>query len=753
MKLVKFFLITFLAPLAGLCQNIDSLEALVKKHTKEDTARVNILTELAFELRGDDIIRSRALAEESLKLARRLKYPSGEVMSLVALAHSNIRAGDVSLALQNGRHAVELSEQISDSYFKTNALWTLGFIYFRQGDYSTAIQNLKQAQASNRNDSDLRAAAITLQVLGRCYENIGDYSTSLQYALQSLNVSKKANYRSAISFSFGTIGNTYSLLGDYEQALNYLHKALNEAELGRVKRAKSFVLNSIGETYRMQGNYAKAIEAYEESIKVDENTHDTSSILANKGSLSEVYERLGKHRLAFRYAREALESIGDSAEKSKIQITLARAYLHTNKPDSALYYGKVGLAGAQKIGRKGFSRDACQIISEIYLWRNDYANAYRYQILYSNYKDSIASDQAARRAALVQYQSDLDKKQSEIDLLSKNSQLQTEAARRQKQLLIVSLGGVLLLSLSALALVRSNRQKNRNNIQLIRLNEQINGQKEEIVAQRDDLEQTLTKLKSAQAQLVQSEKMASLGELTAGIAHEIQNPLNFINNFSEVNKELLQEMHDEIEKGNMVEVRAIAMSLIDNEEKINHHGKRAEGIVKGMLQHSRKSSGVKEPTDINALADEYLRLAYHGLRAKDKSFNATIKTEFDQSIGKIDVIPQDIGRVILNLITNAFYAVDEKRKHGPETYGPTVSVLTKRIDNKIQIAVRDNGDGIPTHIIDKIFQPFFTTKPTGQGTGLGLSMSYDIITKTHGGELKVNTREGEYAEFKIILPA
>jgi signal transduction histidine kinase len=256
------------------------------------------------------------------------------------------------------------------------------------------------------------------------------------------------------------------------------------------------------------------------------------------------------------------------------------------------------------------------------------------------------------------------------------------------------------------------------------------------------IESTLKDLRATQTQLIQSEKMASLGELTAGIAHEIQNPLNFVNNFSEVSTELVDEMNEEINKGNLEDAKQIASDLKDNLSKINHHGKRAGDIVKGMLQHSRSSSGVKEPTDINKLADEYLRLAYHGLRAKDKSFNATMITDYDDSIGMIDVIPQDMGRVILNLITNAFYVVDEKKRQIGLDYEPTVSVSTKRNGNHVFISVKDNGNGIPPKVLDKIFQPFFTTKPTGQGTGLGLSLSYDIV-KAHGGELKVETKEGE----------
>jgi len=275
---------------------------------------------------------------------------------------------------------------------------------------------------------------------------------------------------------------------------------------------------------------------------------------------------------------------------------------------------------------------------------------------------------------------------------------------------------------------------------------------EEKVAHRtQQLQQSLENLKATQQQLIQSEKMASLGELTAGIAHEIQNPLNFVNNFSEVNKELVDELEQEADKGNLEEVKAIAKDIKDNEEKIIHHGKRADAIVKGMLQHSRSSSGVKEPTDINALCDEYLRLAYHGLRAKDKSFSAKYETDFDSSIGKINIVPQDIGRVLLNLINNAFYVVTEKKQQLDGNYEPTVSVSTKRLQDKVEIKVKDNGTGVPQKVLDKIFQPFFTTKPTGQGTGLGLSLSYDII-KAHGGEIKVETKEGEGAEFVIQLP-
>ncbi|MGB5507605.1 sensor histidine kinase, partial [Robiginitalea sp.] len=259
-------------------------------------------------------------------------------------------------------------------------------------------------------------------------------------------------------------------------------------------------------------------------------------------------------------------------------------------------------------------------------------------------------------------------------------------------------------------------------------------------------------LKATQSQLIHAEKMASLGELTAGIAHEIQNPLNFVNNFSEVNSELIREMKEELDKGNLEEVQSLADDIDENEKKILFHGKRADSIVKGMLQHSRSSDGKKASTDLNTLVDEYLRLAYHGLRAKDKSFNAAMETDFDPDIGKISVVPQELGRVILNLLTNAFYAVNQKKQEGIPGYEPTVKIRTHKTKHGVEIHVTDNGNGIPEKVREKVFQPFFSTKPTGEGTGLGLSMSYDIITKGHGGDLQVHSDERKGTTFTITLP-
>ncbi len=347
--------------------------------------------------------------------------------------------------------------------------------------------------------------------------------------------------------------------------------------------------------------------------------------------------------------------------------------------------------------------------------------------------------------------------QTILNLIQQSDSLTTE----QKEIIAKSVKSAdKELEITAFKLDRTEKVKRTTAILLEETIEELELKRKAIEETNAALTKSLDELKATQAQLIQSEKMASLGELTAGIAHEIQNPLNFVNNFSEINQELIEELKTEKEKAKSERDDALEADLLhnlaENERKISHHGKRADAIVKGMLQHSRSSTGAKEPTDINALVDEYLRLSYHGLRAKDSTFNATMETDYDTSIGNVDIIPQDIGRVVLNLINNACYAVNEQQKACQAEpveagYVPTVSITTKKEGDKILISIKDNGPGIPSPIKDKIFQPFFTTKPTGQGTGLGLSLSYDIV-KAHGGELKVEAKQDEGSLFTIQIP-
>jgi signal transduction histidine kinase len=420
---------------------------------------------------------------------------------------------------------------------------------------------------------------------------------------------------------------------------------------------------------------------------------------------------------------------------------LARYYLSKGNKDSSLYYAYKQLDISRRMGGvSAFGYHVGVAFENLYLvyqLRNQPDSAYKYLALTQRTNDSI---NRAKIESLAEFQKLTLNEQQRLQNAEKE-----KVVYRNKVRTYLLLAGIAVFLLLAIIFYRNNRQKHKAKIKI---------------------EQAYDNLKATQQQLIQSEKMASLGELTAGIAHEIQNPLNFVNNFSEVSNELVDEMKTELATGNTELAKEIADDIKQNLEKINHHGKRADAIVKGMLQHSRTGSGAKELTDINALAGEYLRLAYHGLKAKDKSFSADIETDFDTSLGKVNVIPQDIGRVVLNLFNNAFYAVDEKKKHASTVstlngYEPTVSVSTKKLNarpddpvgrGKVLIKVADNGNGIPQKVMDKIFQPFFTTKPTGQGTGLGLSLAYDIV-KAHGGEIKVETKEDQGTAFIILLPS
>ncbi|WP_461042004.1 sensor histidine kinase [Spirosoma harenae] len=385
-------------------------------------------------------------------------------------------------------------------------------------------------------------------------------------------------------------------------------------------------------------------------------------------------------------------------------------------------------------------RDSTQVLSKAFAKAGNYAEAYKYYLQYTAYKDSLTAEATSRRLASLSYKQNLLRKEAQIQLLTKDRQLRDQEAHKQRQYVFLMIGCIVLLTGFAIVLSRNNRAK-----QLA--NKQLNDQKEALQA-------TLAQLKTTQNQLIHAEKMASLGELTAGIAHEIQNPLNFVNNFSEVSTELVAEL---IETRQLTERdEELENELLDdvqlNLQKIKQHGHRAASIVKGMLEHARPSSGQKEKADLNALIDEYFKLAYHGIRAKDKTFEARMITELDPTLAQITIVPQEIGQVLLNVFNNAFYAVQKRQQSSPDNFQPEVTVKTKKGANRIKIIIRDNGIGVPDSIKLKIFQPFFTTKPTGQGTGLGLSLSYDIITKGHNGTFTLVSKENEYTEAVITLP-
>jgi signal transduction histidine kinase len=530
------------------------------------------------------------------------------------------------------------------------------------------------------------------------------------------------------------MGHLYGATGNMDKQIVSYRKADSIASVVKDSTLQALANMNLGSVYLDKNNLDSALLFEQTALKLfaalPVNARRYEGLALNH--LAEIYQKKGDTELSH---NTFIKAIAVNTKQNNLAALggsyalLGNLFKTNNKPDSGIVYAKKARDILKDLNNLSGMAKVYNLISSLFDQKNNKDSAYHYLKLAGSLKDSFNDTE---KKNLQAYQNVGFDNQMRLEALEK------ERADRAKSIQLIFLCAFLLAAITVFTstFIAYKREKKSKKI--------VNEQKAE-------LETTLHELKSTQSQLIQSEKMASLGELTAGIAHEIQNPLNFVNNFSEVNKELLVELKDEIKKGNLDEVNAIADDVISNEEKINHHGKRADAIVKGMLQHSRSSNGIKEPTDINALCDEYLRLAYHGLRAKDKSFNAILKTDFDESIGNINIIPQDIGRVLLNLINNAFYAVDEKKKSGVEKYEPTVSLSTSKMGGKVAIKVTDNGNGIPQKVLDKIFQPFFTTKPTGQGTGLGLSLSYDIV-KAHGGELKVETKEGEGSIFIIQLP-
>jgi signal transduction histidine kinase/tetratricopeptide (TPR) repeat protein len=649
----------------------------------------------------------------------------------------------------------------------------------------------------------------------RTYGVTSDFAAALDTAGKAYEIFRSVDWKPGMGDALSEIANNYEARGDYSKAIENNFKALGIYEEAGMDRYIAYIYNNLGIDYYRIREYAKAIENYSKALESHKKTNNKYGIASALDNMASVYREQGEFKKANEYNLQAIqlfEEINNEPALGRIYINRGNFLQDQNNFDSALIYYKKAITIATKLGIKRtiafgnegigelcfklakngtrgyiipgalkmnramllqkaydhFSTaldlsekagelplmaDFTENLSEIEALRGNYKSALDFYQRSAQYKDSIFNKDSERKIAALESERLADVKDKEMQLQSlEHAKKEAEAKRiRNIQYFTIAALGIVVLAVVFIAVIqyRNNKDKQKANALLQQ--------------QKTKLEHTLNELRSTQAQLIQSEKMASLGQLTAGIAHEIQNPLNFVNNFSEVNTELIEELKAERlkpkEERNEQAEEDILNDIKGNAHKIIHHGKRADAIVKNMLQHSRTRTGNKEPTDINELADEYLRLSYQGIRAKDKSLStgnpgypATLQTDFDPGIGTIDVICQDIGRVLLNLYNNAFYAVQEKRKRvHDDDYNPTVSVSTKKADGKIEIHVKDNGTGIPQDILDKIFQPFFTTKQPGSGTGLGLSLSYDMI-KANGGDILVKTKEGEGSEFIVQLP-
>ncbi len=743
-------------------------------------AYIIVLINIIFDLHAQK--EGQACIDSLVSQLPKTKEDSNRIKLLIDLS-SSYSSIDPDEGIKYGKSAFYNSQKLKWLPGIAESYRVVGVNFFLKSDYSEALKYYDSALRIAKEQKYKLGFAKIIQQYGIIYREKSNYSKALEYDLKGLKEEEDVGNKNGKAFVLWDMGNIFAEEGYFKKAFEFLDSALSIYSELNDNGGVGSVLNDIGNTYFLQNNYSRALEFFKNAFELNKKFGFKRGMAINLIGIGICYGDPGDYFKGMQYEFQALRTIEKLGFKREIIFSLGNIgeyYLDVYKdtvhkiwPDSlgsqssllnkAIIYLKRSIAIAKETGLLNAFQYYSRDLSEALKCSGNYKEALENYQQHIFYRDSIFSMESKRKIEELEVKHETEIREKEIEILNKDKQIQASEIRRQTLIRNVILGVAIIAAIFSFLLVHLYNHKRKvafDKELALERNELIEKQKidlEKQVAERTaELKQSLQSLKSTQSQLIQSEKMASLGELTAGIAHEIQNPLNFVNNFSEVNAELIEELQEERNKAQGTRDEKLENEILndikENSEKINHHGERADAIVKGMLQHSRSSTGVKEPTDINKLADEYLRLAYHGLRAKENSLNVAMKTDFDESIGKINIVPQDIGRVLLNLYNNAFYAVAERRKLEGVGYEAAVTVSTKKSENKIFISVSDNGNGIPQKIVDKIFQPFFTTKPTGQGTGLGLSLSYDII-KAHGGEIKVETKEGEGTEFIIQLPA
>jgi len=760
-KTILFF-VYILYTINVFAQNstIDSLQKILQTQ-KDDTNKVNTLNALSEEFRHgkNDYKNAMQYAEAGLSLAKKINYTKGMGAAELERGRIHYSQKNYGEANKNFNSALNLYRETNNTKDIAETYLWIGYNYEDQELYTDALNNYQIALKLFQEYGKKQNIAEVCKGIGRCYYLMDLYDQSLTYFFKALKLYEDIGDKKNIAQSLQGIGACYDDQDNNSEALkNYQASLKIRQEIGD-KTGIAQTLITIGQIYSALGNYAQSQQndsiALTIYLGMGEHSPEWGIPFCllmmgdNNEGLGEVADKEGNKPRAIIRFNAALKNYNASLKRTEAKVSK----LEIAAVEKRIAFTEIKLrnfTAAENDYRKSFqlaqSFHIKNVLRDCYLGfaildsiHGNYKQAFENYKKYILYRDSLLNDETAKKSLQAKMQYESDKKEAVAKAVQDKKDAEAKHIRNLQYFAIAALAMLaLVILLIAFIQWRNNNHKKKANALLQQ--------------QKEKVESTLTELKSTQSQLIQSEKMASLGELTAGIAHEIQNPLNFVNNFSEVNQELAEELKSELAVGNQQLAIEIANDIKENSEKINHHGKRADAIVKGMLQHSRSSTGAKELTNINALADEYLRLAYHGLRAKEKEFNVEMKTDFDNSICKINIIPQDIGRVLLNLYNNAFYAVSERFKANGVGYEPTISINTKKSGNQISISVSDNGNGIPQKALDKIFQPFFTTKPTGEGTGLGLSLSYDII-KAHGGEIKVNTKENEGAEFIIQLPA
>lgn len=563
---------------------------------------------------------------------------------------------------------------------------------------------------------------------------LGDLDEALEAYIKSAEAAKKAGYTRGEGTAYMSIGDLYSLSDNHTNAMVYYDKAIAILRNANDPVLLGSTLLNAGDEFLTHKNYKAALQYFNESGQIFDKANYRIGKAYNLGNIGMVYANTGKNTLAEKNINDAiriLEELRDFYPISVYLLSMADIYLGKGDKPMALTYASKSLTLARQYGLKQQISAASLKLSEIYEKAGNAGQAYSHYKEHIRYRDSVNNVKAVQKMADLRTNYELSQKQIEVDLLNRE--------KRSQRIQLISLFIILGLAAVIVSL-------------LYWYNTVLKRQKKEINQKSGELEQSLADLHTTQSQLIHKEKMASLGELTAGIAHEIQNPLNFVTNFSDLSIELIGELKEETQARRIDDVLAIADDLTQNLQRISYHGGRAAAIVRGMVEHSRSTKGEKRAINLNALANEYMKIAYQGQRSNDKDFTCELRTEFDTSLEPLEVVPQEIGRVLLNLYNNAFYTLRERLRLGQADYQPTLTVMSRKVDKGLELVVEDNGMGIPEAVQGKIFQPFFTTKSTGEGTGLGLSLSYDIVTKTHGGTLSMTSQAGVGSRFVVWLP-
>jgi two-component system, NtrC family, sensor kinase len=785
-------------------KNYNAQQAALNKTTldKSDTLKVNILNALNWELQNrGNYEKAKQYANDALYIADKIDFKKGK-----ASAYNNAGVifkaqGNYPEALKSQLLALKINEEIGNKIGIANAYGNIGNIYKEQGNYPEALKNHLVYLKINEEIRNKIGIGIAYNNIGLVYHNQKNYPEALKNYWASLKIKEELGNKMGIANSYNNIGIVYAEQGNYPEALKNYFASLKISEEVSNKVGIANANGNIGNIYSEQGNYPEALKSQLVALKIREEIGDKGGIASSNLNIGNLNAKLKNYAESQQQLEKALSLAKEMGAKDMIVAAYdglstldsaagnwQKAFLHhqlylihrdsllneesTKKlTQTAMQYDfdkkqdsikldnqKRELALQKELGLKAlqyeYEKKQAAAKSEQERQQLKFEQELKRQQIEADYAKKEAD--YAQKAALVQ----IEQSKKEAQNAAAMAFAQADIKRKNQERNYFLVGLALLASLLGFIIYGYFQKRKANKLlhaqkeEIHQKSEALTQSLEEIHQKSEALEQSLAELTATQNQLIQQEKLASLGELTAGIAHEIQNPLNFVNNFSELSVDIVKDLKEEMERPTIDKeyIDELFTDLVANQQKINHHGKRASSIVKGMLEHSRASTGVRELTDINKLADEYLRLTYHGLRAKDKDFNAHFELIVDEHLPKIAVIPQDFGRVLLNLIHNAFYAVSQK-KQLLESYVPTVVVSTQKVGNQIIIKIRDNGTGIPESVRTKIFQPFFTTKPTGQGTGLGLSLAYDIVTKGHGGTLNVESTEGVGTEFIISLPA